>query len=170
MSDEIDRPLLDTHLLIVDDVQDNIDVLARQLRNRGATVYEASSANEALELLSVYQIDLILLDVMMPGMSGLDVVKRIRPKRSSAALPIIMVSARIDQEIMLECLEAGANDYVTKPVDFQLFCARIIAQLRIRETYREALRDRSRHITLAEENRALLLEAEAVIARLTAKH
>ena len=170
MSEEIDKSLLDTHLLIVDDMQDNIDVLARRLRNRGATVYEASSANEALELLSVYQIDLILLDVMMPGISGLDVVKKIRLKRSSAALPIIMVSARTDQEIMLECLEAGANDYVTKPVDFQVFCARVIAQLRIRETYREALRDRSRHITLAEENRALLLEAEAVIARLTAKH
>jgi DNA-binding response OmpR family regulator len=170
MSEEIDKSMLDTHLLIVDDMQDNIDVLARRLRNRGATVYEASSATEALELLSVYQIDLILLDVMMPGISGLDVVKKIRFKRSSAALPIIMVSARTDQEIMLECLEAGANDYVTKPVDFQVFCARIVAQLRIRETYREALRDRSRHISLAEENRALLLEAEAVIARLSAKH
>jgi DNA-binding response OmpR family regulator len=170
MSEEINKSLLDTHLLVVDDMQDNIDVLARRLRSRGATVYEASSAAEALELLSVYQIDLILLDVMMPGVSGLEVVKKIRLKRSSAALPIIMVSARTDQAIMLECLEAGANDYVTKPVDFPIVCARIITQLRIRETYREALRDRSRHISLAEENRALLLEAEAVIARLTAKH
>jgi DNA-binding response OmpR family regulator len=170
MSEEINKSLLDTHLLVVDDMQDNIDVLARRIRNRGATVYEASSAAEALELLSVYQIDLILLDVMMPGVSGLEVVKKIRLKRSSAALPIIMVSARTDQAIMLECLEAGANDYVTKPVDFPIVCARIIAQLRIRETYREALRDRSRHISLAEENRALLLEAEAVIAKLSAKH
>jgi DNA-binding response OmpR family regulator len=105
---------------------------------------------------------------MMPGMSGLEVVKKVRTKRTAAALPIIMVSARTDQSIMVECLQAGANDYVTKPVDFHVVCARIMTHLSVRETYRGALRDRSKQMNTAEENRMKLQEAEATIARLKA--
>jgi DNA-binding response OmpR family regulator len=154
------------NILVVDDMQDNIDVLARRLRNRNVSVFEANDGNEALEILTVSPIDIILLDVMMPGLSGLDVVKKIRTKRSAAALPIIMVSARTDQAIMVECLQAGANDYVTKPVDFHVVCARIASQLMVRETYRAALRDRSKHINVAEEHRVRLQEAEETIAKL----
>jgi DNA-binding response OmpR family regulator len=80
-----------------------------------------------------------------------------------------MVSARADQAMMVECLQAGANDYVTKPVDFQIVSARIATQLGIRNTYRAALRDRSKHIGIAEESRMRLAEAEAKIANLTNK-
>jgi DNA-binding response OmpR family regulator len=156
-----------TSILIVDDTQDNIDVLARRFRNREVTVHEANDGQEALELLSTTPIDIILLDVMMPGMSGLDVVKKVRAKRSAAALPIIMVSARTDQGMIVDCLAAGANDYVTKPVDFAVVAARINVQLGVRETYRVALRDRSKHITAAEEARAKLHEAEETIAKLS---
>jgi DNA-binding response OmpR family regulator len=169
MTEDLKDQFANTNILIVDDMQDNIDVLARRLRNRQATVYEASDATEALDILSVSPIDILLLDVMMPGLSGLDVVKKIRTKRSAAAMPIIMVSARTDQAMMVECLQAGANDYVTKPVDFQIVSARITTQLGIRETYRAALRDRSKHIGLAEERRVRLAEAEAKIASLTGK-
>ncbi len=169
MTADLQDQFANTNILIVDDMQDNIDVLARRLRNRQATVYEASDATEALDILSVSPIDILLLDVMMPGLSGLDVIKKIRSKRSAAALPIIMVSARTDQAMMVECLQAGANDYVTKPVDFQIVSARIATQLGIRNTYRAALRDRSKHIGIAEESRMRLAEAEAKIANLTSK-
>lgn len=157
-----------TNILIVDDLQDNIDVLARRLRNRDINVFEANDGAEAIDILSVSPIDLILLDVMMPGMSGLDVVRKVRTKRSAAALPILMVSARTDQAIMVECLQAGANDYVTKPVDFNVVCARIMTHLMVRETYRGALRDRSKQMNNAEESRVKLADAEATIARLKA--
>ena len=159
----------DANILIVDDLQDNIDVIARRLRNRNVSVFEANDAQEAMEILSVSPIDIVLLDVMMPGISGLDLVRKIRGKRSAAALPIIMVSARTDQNMIVDCLQAGANDYVTKPVDFQIVCARIAAQLAIRETYRAALRDRSRHMQAAEDHRVRLQAAEAQIAQLTGK-
>ncbi|MEN9856005.1 MAG: hypothetical protein RL186_1840 [Pseudomonadota bacterium] len=158
----------DTRILIVDDLQDNIDVIARRLRNRDVDVYEANDGVEALEILGVTAIDIILCDVMMPGMSGLEVVKKIRSKRSAAALPIIMVSARTDQAIMVECLQAGANDYVTKPVDFNVVCARIQTHLMVRDTYRTALRDRSKQISNAEDSRIRLQEAEETIARMKA--
>jgi DNA-binding response OmpR family regulator len=154
--------------LIVDDLQDNIDVIARRMRNRNATVVEANDGQEALEMLSTTPVDIILLDVMMPGMSGLEVVRKIRAKRSAAALPIIMVSARTDQAMVVECLQAGANDYVTKPVDFAIIAARVQAQLAVRETYRAALRDRSRHIQAAEEAKAQLVMAQDALSQLRA--
>jgi DNA-binding response OmpR family regulator len=80
----------------------------------------------------------------------------------------LMVSARTDQSIMVECLSAGANDYVTKPVDFNVVCARIMTHLMVRETYRGALRDRSKQMNTAEENRVKLQDAEATIARMKA--
>jgi DNA-binding response OmpR family regulator len=158
----------ETKILIIDDLQDNIDVIARRLRNRDIEVFEANDGQEGLDILGVSPIDIILLDVMMPGMSGLEVVKKVRTKRSAAALPIIMVSARTDQSIMVECLQAGANDYVTKPVDFNVVCARIMTHLMVRETYRGALRDRSKQMHNAEDSRMRLQEAEETIARLKA--
>lgn len=145
-----------TNILIIDDLQDNIDVLARRFQTRGINVFEANDGPDALQLLGVTPVDIILCDVMMPGMSGLDVVRKVRSKRSAAALPIIMVSARTDQAMIVDCLQAGANDYVTKPVDFAVVCARVYAQLVIRDTYKAALADRSRQIRNAEEARAEL--------------
>lgn len=155
-----------TNILIIDDMQENIALLSRRLTTRGMNVFEANDGIEALELLTTSAIDIVLCDVMMPGMSGLEVVKRIRSKRSQAALPIIMVSARTDQTMIVECLQAGANDYVTKPIDFQVVCARIQVQLTIRETYKAALTDRTRHIRRAEEAVLKLAEAETELEQL----
>ncbi len=158
-----------TSILIIDDLQDNIDVLSRRFQNRGVNVFEANDGPDALQLLGVTPVDVILCDVMMPGMSGLEVVKKIRSKRSAAALPIIMVSARTDQAMIVDCLQAGANDYVTKPVDFAVVCARVYAQLVIRDTYKAALADRSKQIRNAEEARAELEDMRQEIARMQAK-
>jgi DNA-binding response OmpR family regulator len=157
-----------TSVMIIDDNQDNIDVLARRLSNRGVKVTECLDGMEALEMLGVVPVDIVLCDVMMPGISGLEVVQKIRSKRSHAALPILMVSARTDQQMIVECLQAGANDYVTKPIDFQVVCARMQVQLAIRDTYKAALTDRSRQIRKAEDAVARLSDAEATIAQLRA--
>jgi CheY-like chemotaxis protein len=158
-----------TNVLIIDDMQDNIDVLARRFTSRGVNVFEANDGLEALQLLGVTPVDVILCDVMMPVMSGLEVVRKVRSKRSAAALPIIMVSARTDQAMIVDCLQAGANDYVTKPVDFAVVCARIYAQLVIRDTYKAALADRSKQIRSVEEARAELEDMRGEIERLRGK-
>ena len=86
----------------------------------------------ALDLIAAEPIDLVLLDVEMPGLSGLDVLREVRKTRTSLQLPILMATARSDSQDVVEALEAGANDYVIKPLDFPVVLARVEAQLRLR--------------------------------------
>jgi diguanylate cyclase (GGDEF)-like protein len=116
-------------LLIVDDIADNRAILARRLGRQGFLTVEAESGAYALELISQQCFDLVLLDVMMPGMSGVEVLKRIREKHAPMQLPVIMVTAKADGSDVAESLEAGANDYITKPVDFIAALARVKTQL-----------------------------------------
>lgn len=157
-----------TSVLIIDDMQANIDVLARRLESRGIKVHESKDGAQALELLTATSVDIVLCDVMMPNLSGLEIVKRIRTRRSPAALPIIMVSARTDQQMIVDCLQAGANDYVTKPVDFQVVCARIQVQLAIRDTYKAALTDRGRQMRRADDAESRLEAVETELKQLRA--
>jgi diguanylate cyclase (GGDEF)-like protein len=116
-------------LLIVDDIADNRAVLARRLGRQGFVTLEAESGEQALELIAANHFDLVLLDVMMPGMDGVQVLKRIREQHAPMQLPVIMVTAKADGSDVAESLETGANDYVTKPVDFIAALARIKTQL-----------------------------------------
>jgi sigma-B regulation protein RsbU (phosphoserine phosphatase) len=116
-------------LLIVDDEEMNRDALARRLQRHEYDVAVARSGREAIELLGGRRFDLVLLDIMMPGMNGLDVLKFLRRVDSLIDLPIIMVTAKGESEDMVEALELGANDYVTKPLDFPVVLARIRTQL-----------------------------------------
>ncbi|HET8648102.1 MAG TPA: response regulator, partial [Vicinamibacteria bacterium] len=120
-------------LLVVDDDEMNRDHLSRRLERRGFRVLQAADGRAALEALGRVRVDLVLLDVMMPGLSGLDVLRQLRGRRSPLELPVIMTTARTGSEDVVEALEAGANDYVTKPIDFNVALARIQAQLRLRE-------------------------------------
>ncbi|MBX3247417.1 MAG: response regulator [Myxococcales bacterium] len=120
-------------LLVVDDNEDNRDMLSRRLRKRGFTVDVAESGHAALDRLNGDRYDLVVLDVMMPGLSGLDVLKTIREKQSRVELPVLMATAKTDSADVIEALELGANDYVTKPLDFPVVLARINAQLRTRQ-------------------------------------
>src|SRR5262249_46554679 len=86
----------------------------------------------AIGLLGERRFDLVLLDIMMPGMTGLEVLKFLRRVDSLLDLPIIMVTAKGESEDVVEALELGANDYVTKPLDFPVVLARIRAQLALR--------------------------------------
>ncbi len=116
-------------ILVVDDVPDNREVLTRRLQRRGFEVVEAGGGNDALAAVEREDFDVILLDIMMPDLSGNDVLKKIRETRNDFELPVIMVSAKSQSEDVVESLELGANDYVTKPVDFAVAMARINAQL-----------------------------------------
>jgi sigma-B regulation protein RsbU (phosphoserine phosphatase) len=119
-------------ILIVDDEELNSEGLARRLQGRGFAVAVAKSGREAIDLLGGRRFDLVLLDIMMPGMTGLEVLKFLRRVDSLLDLPIIMVTAKGESEDMVEALELGANDYVTKPLDFPVVLARIRTQLALR--------------------------------------
>ena len=121
-----------SRILVVDDVADNRDILIRRLSRRGYEVIEARNGTEALERIADSDVDIVLLDIMMPDILGTDVVREVRKTRSASELPIIMVSAKSQSEDVAESLELGANDYVIKPVDFTVTLARIETQLKQR--------------------------------------
>ena len=116
-------------LLIVDDIADNRELLSRRLVKRGFEIVEADCGPEALRLVQEQTFDVVLLDVMMPGMDGMEVLRRLRKQFSASLLPVIMVTAKTQSEDVVEALKAGANDYVTKPVDLSIVLARVNNQV-----------------------------------------
>jgi diguanylate cyclase (GGDEF)-like protein/PAS domain S-box-containing protein len=116
-------------LLVVDDNEANRDALSRRLALKGYRVRMAAGGAEALEMAAAEVFDLVLLDVEMPAMSGFEVLSRLRTTRSQTQLPVIMVTARADGTDIVEAFRLGANDYVTKPIDFPVAVARIATHL-----------------------------------------
>ena len=123
------RPEAQPRLLIVDDISDNRSILKRRFERRGFDVTEAESGLIAIDMIENSPFDLVLLDVMMPGIDGMETLKRIRSRKSASALPVIMVTAKSESDNIVDALEQGANDYVTKPVDFAVALARVNTQL-----------------------------------------
>ena len=119
-------------LLVVDDNELNRDMLSRRLGSRGFKVAVADGGAAALEMIEKQDFDLVLLDVMMPGLSGIDVLKRLRERWPESDLPVVMATARDATEDVVEALHLGANDYVTKPLDFAVVLARVETQLALR--------------------------------------
>jgi len=140
-------------LLLVDDEELNLDMLSRRLRRSGFAVEVASSGREALQKMSIQEFDLVLLDQMMPELSGSEVLRMIRLRHSSEALPVIMVTAVAESEKIAEALEHGANDYVTKPIDFPVALARIRGSLARRSAERELRRSEERYALAARASR-----------------
>ncbi|WP_455530530.1 response regulator transcription factor [Ruminococcus sp.] len=114
------------NIMIIDDDQSIGDMLAKVLGDEGYTISRAYSGTEAVMLLSQNKPDLILLDLMLPGISGEEVLKKIKD------IPVIVVSAKADTADKVELLLSGAADYITKPFDIQELLARITVQLRRR--------------------------------------
>lgn len=104
-------------ILVVDDSRDNLEILATRLRFRGYAVETAASGEEALARVAENPPDLILLDIMMPEMDGLEVTRRLRSAESTQAIPIIAITAM--QGARELALEAGANDVMAKPIDIR---------------------------------------------------
>jgi len=120
------------NILLVDDSEVNRTLLKRFLEKRGYRVETAQDGTEALRAMHREVIDLVLLDIMMPGMSGLEVLQALRRLHTAQDLPIIMATSRDETEDMVEAFDLGASDYVTKPLDLRVVEARIQAQLRLR--------------------------------------
>jgi len=149
--DEIQGAVAGT-LLVVDDDESNRDLLARRLSRRGHTVVSADGGRAALDLIAARPFDAVLLDVMMPEMSGLEVLKRLREAYTTTQLPVIMATARNQSEDIVEALRLGANDYVTKPLDFPVVLARVQTQLLLKRAVEQATMLERR---LADRNREL---------------
>ena len=116
-------------LLVVDDCGPNCEALSRRLIKAGYAVTTATSGREALALSAAQAFDLVLLDVEMPGVNGFDVLGQIRQTHSQTDLPVIMVTARTQGTDIIESFRLGANDYITKPIDFAVALARIATHL-----------------------------------------
>lgn len=116
-------------LLVVDDIDDNRNILTRRLMVAHFEVDEAASGAECLEKLNERPYAAVLLDYLMPEMDGLETLKHIRQKWSKTELPVILVTARDDDPMIILSLEAGANDHVAKPYSFPVLVARVRAHL-----------------------------------------
>jgi diguanylate cyclase (GGDEF)-like protein/PAS domain S-box-containing protein len=135
-------------LLIVDDNEMNRDMLARRLERKGYEIEVAESAQQLLQRIKPDSADIVLLDIEMPDMSGLEALKKLREGFSSIELPVIMVTAKNQSEDIVKALDLGANDYLTKPVDFPVALARIATQLSLKRAH-EALRESEERYALA---------------------
>lgn len=118
-------------ILLVEDNELNRDMLTRRLERLGYEVVPSAGGREAIALLDTQTFDLALLDIMMPEVSGLDVLEAIRRRYSLADLPVIMVTAKSTSEDLVEALRLGANDFVAKPIDFAVLTARIRTHLEL---------------------------------------
>jgi two-component system cell cycle response regulator len=159
-------------ILVVDDHEDNIELLRARLEARGYEVFGANDGQAALDQVDKECPDLILLDVMMPKMDGMEVVRRLKANPNLPFIPVIMQTALDSTENKVEGLDAGADDYITKPINFAELEARVNSLLRIkalqsalaaRERELSELNDRLRQISLTDgltqiENRRSLEE------------
>ena len=137
-----------SRLLIVDDNELNRDMLARRLEKKGYVVGMAENARGLVQRVKQDQPDLVLLDIEMPEISGLEALESLRGVYSPVQLPIIMVTAKNQSEDIVKALDLGANDYLTKPVDFPVALARIATQLSHKRA-QEALRESEERYALA---------------------
>jgi two-component system cell cycle response regulator len=120
-------------VLVVDDVPANLRLLEAKLRAEYFEVALAASGAEALALSAAWAPDVILLDIMMPGMDGYEVCRRLKAQPATAHIPVVMVTALTEQAERVRGLEAGADDFISKPVDTALLFARLRALLRVKQ-------------------------------------
>jgi two-component system, cell cycle response regulator len=140
-----ERPESQSRILVVDDHEDNIEVLRVRLESWGYGTDAVYDGAAALRYVEATPPDLILLDVMMPEVSGIEVARRIKANKSLPFIPIIMQTALDSTEAKVEGLEAGADDYITKPIDFAELKARLRSMLRIKRL-QEALEEREKEL------------------------
>ena len=119
-------------ILVVDDQSQNNDLLEAYLVPQGYEIIKAATGKEALEKLAGNQIDLILLDVIMPGMDGFEVTRRIRQDKKNRLMPIILVTALRETEDRIKGIKAGCDDYISKPFDKMELLARVQSLLKVK--------------------------------------
>jgi adenylate cyclase len=150
-------------ILVVDDTPANVKLLADLLTIKGYSVVTAASGEEGLKRLAEQRPDLVLLDVMMPGMNGYEVCQAIRADPANGILPVVMVTSLDPAQERIKGLEAGADDFLTKPVNQPELLARVKSLLRIKSLYDEVQRQSGE---LAEWNRTLERRVDEGVAQL----
>ena len=150
--------MANARILVVDDQPINVQLLKRKLERSGLDVSTANNGLEALEQVKAHKPDLILLDLMMPDMDGIEVCQRLQASSETRSIPVIFVTARTTKESKLEGLAVGAVDYITKPIDLDETVARVQTQLRFAAINRENLELQRR---LEESRRAATIGAVA---------
>lgn len=128
------------NILVADDSEDTLALLSTLLEKGGFHVEQARGGEECLEIAALRRPDVILLDIGMPGIDGVETCRRFKRNPLTESIPIIMVSANDEDEHILGALEAGAQDYVAKPVRKRILLARVQAALRIKEAQAETTR------------------------------
>jgi len=147
-------------VLVVDDNVDYLELLAEELQRDGYDVVQASSGTQAIELLAVQPVDCVVIDTVMPGLSGVDTCKRIKHAPSLRDTPLILMTARDGRDVILEAFAEGADDFVSKNLGVDVVAARVKAQIR-----RKRFSDEHRHVR----ERLLRSETEAAEARAARK-
>ena len=151
-----------TKILVIDDVIDNIRLLSFELQHQGYEALSASSGRQGLEIAASEHPDVILLDVMMPDMGGIEVCRRLKADPQTRMIPVILVTAMGLDENVIAGLDAGADDYVSKPYRKEVLAARIRAAMRIKESYDAVLRTNQQ---LQEEIASRKLAEEELLAK-----
>ena len=119
-------------VLVVDDVSDNVDILQMRLESQGYEVISAEDGEQALAIVRDRLPDLVLMDIMMPKLDGIAAMKQLKADTNLPFIPVILVTARADAKDVIAGIEAGGDDYLTKPVDQAALMARVRAMLRIK--------------------------------------
>ena len=157
-------------ILIVDDNPENLDILQTRLARHGYEILTARDGEEALATARETRPDLILLDIMMPKLDGIEVCRRLKADRSLPFMPIVMVTAKADSKDIVAGLEAGGDEYLTKPVDQAALVARVKSMLRIKELHdtgqEQAARLEAQAAELSEWNRTLEQRVQQQVAQL----
>src|SRR5499427_9586652 len=122
-------------ILIVEDIEANRDIIEARLRSHGYELIQAADGEEALTATIRHQPDLILLDVMMPKLDGIEVTRRLKGDAALPFTPIVLVTAKGDPKDVVAGLEAGADEYLTKPIDQAALVARVKSMLRIKQLH-----------------------------------
>ncbi|MCY7378500.1 MAG: diguanylate cyclase [Gemmatimonadaceae bacterium] len=164
VTDSAQRPLKSEghfRILVVDDHEDNIEVLRVRLESWGYGTDACYNGHDALAYVEKTPPDLILLDVMMPEISGIEVARRIKGNKALPFIPIIMQTALDSTEDKVEGLEAGADDYITKPIDFAELKARLRSMLRIKRL-QEALEEREKELLEVNERLRFMSQTDAL--------
>jgi len=133
------NPMNEKSILIIEDDETLSRGLQDNFRKRGYVVNAAKDGADGLDLALTEPVDIILLDVMMPGIDGIETCRRLKASEESSRIPVILVSARDQQNDIIGGLDVGAHDYIAKPVNYEVASARIRSALRIKE-YEDSIR------------------------------